>query len=178
MTTVFTVGHSSRSLEELVGLLREHGIDALVDVRRFPHSRTNPQFDEERLAPILAAAGITYLVAPALGGRRGRKDSSEDAIALQSGWEVAAFRAYAAYATTAAFREALSALEDLASRSRCALMCSEALWWRCHRRIVADYLLAAGVRVRHILGPGELQEGALTPFAREGTDGTLLYGPA
>jgi uncharacterized protein (DUF488 family) len=155
----------------------------LVDIRRFPRSRTNPQFDEHSLAPALAAAGITYLAAPALGGRRGRKDAAPagdakagaQAIARQSGWEVEAFRAYAAYATTPAFRQAFSSLVDLAGRSRCAIMCSEALWWRCHRRIVTDYLLAAGVRVRHILGAGEVQEGSLTPFARIEEEGTLLY---
>lgn len=160
-------------------LLRGEGIDTLVDIRRFPRSRTNPQFDAEQLTPALAAVGITYVAAPALGGRRGRKDAGgASAVARQRGWEVEAFRAYAAYATTPAFRLALSALVDLAGRSRCAIMCSEALWWRCHRRIVTDYLLAAGVRVRHILDPGEVQEGSLTPFGRLQEDGTLLYAPA
>ncbi len=162
-----------------MGLLRDEGIDTLVDIRRFPRSRSNPRFDAERLAPALGAAGITYLAAPALGGRRGRKDAGgASAVARQSGWEVEAFRAYAAYATTPPFQQALSALRGLAGRSRCAIMCSEALWWRCHRRIVADYLLAAGVRVRHILGPGEVQEASLTPFARLEKGGTLVYRPA
>jgi uncharacterized protein (DUF488 family) len=124
-------------------------------------------------------AGITYLAAPALGGRRGRKDAGGPvAVARQSGWEVEAFRAYAAYATTPPFQQALSRLVDLAGRSRSAIMCSEALWWRCHRRIVTDYLLAAGVRVRHILGRGEVQDAAMTPFARREHGGPLLYVPA
>jgi uncharacterized protein (DUF488 family) len=199
--TIYTVGHSSRTLEELVALLRGQGIDTLVDIRRFPRSRTNPQFDADRLAPALASEGITYFAAPALGGRRGRKDASPAgdvghataaaaaaaAIARQSGWEVAAFRAYAAYATTPAFQHALATLVDLAGRSSggsgCVIMCSEALWWRCHRRIVTDYLLIAGIRVRHILGKGEVQEASLTPFAQlseeeAGKGVTLLYAPA
>lgn len=163
-----------------MALLRDQGIETLVDIRRFPRSRTNPQFDIERLTPALAAARITYLEAPVLGGRRGRKDSSQAAIARQSGWDVEAFRAYAAYATTPAFQQAFSALVELARRSRCAIMCAEALWWRCHRRIVTDYLLAAGVRVRHILGEGEVKEASLTPFAHRSReeDGTLVYGRA
>lgn len=164
-----------------MGLLRDAGIDTLVDIRRFPRSRTNPQFDAEQLAAALGAAGISYVAAPALGGRRGRKDAGPggaSAVARQSGWEVEAFRAYAAYATTPPFRKALSALVDLAGPSRCAIMCSEALWWRCHRRIVADYLLAAGVRVRHILGAGDVQEASMTPFARGEKGGMLVYGPA
>jgi uncharacterized protein (DUF488 family) len=185
--TVYTIGHSSRTLGELVSLLRlrDRGVDILVDVRRFPRSRTNPQFNADSLAPALAAEGITYLAAPALGGRRGRKDASaagdaahgEAAMARQSGWEVAAFRAYAAYATTPAFQHAFATLVDLAGRSSCAIMCSEALWWRCHRRIITDYLLAAGVRVRHILSGTEVQEASLTPFAHVEKAGTLRYGP-
>ena len=191
--TIYTVGHSSRTLEELVTLLRGQGIDTLVDIRRFPRSRTNPQFDADRLAPALATEGITYVAAPALGGRRGRKDASaagdaalgEAAMARQSGWEVPAFRAYAAYATTPAFRQALATLIDLAGRSSCGcgcgcgcvIMCSEALWWRCHRRIITDYLLATGARVRHILSQTEVQEASLTPFAHVEEGGTLRYGP-
>lgn len=183
--TVYTVGHSSRTLEELVGILRNvpgESVSTLVDIRRFPRSRTNPQFDAERLAPALAAAGITYGAFPALGGRRGRKDAGgggEAALARQGGWEVEAFRAYAAYATTPAFRQAFGELVSLAlaqeERGACALMCAEALWWRCHRRIVTDYLIAAGFRVRHLMGAGVVQEASLTPFARPGEDGTLLY---
>jgi uncharacterized protein (DUF488 family) len=171
--TVYTVGHSNRTLDELLAILRSFAIETLVDIRRYPRSRSNPQFDGERLVAPLAAAGIEYVCLPTLGGRRSRKDAP--GAPPQQGWRVEAFRAYAAYATTRAFRAAFQELTTIARRSRSAIMCSEALWWRCHRRIVADYLLAEGLRVRHILGARAAEDASLTPFAQLESDGTLLY---
>lgn len=173
MTDVFTVGHSNRPLADFVALVTAYDVRTVVDIRRFPRSRTNPQFDEDTLRAALAAEGIAYRHEPALGGRRSRRDAP--GVELQTGWRVDAFRAYAAYATTPAFRHAFDALVATARASPTAIMCSEVLWWRCHRRIVTDYLLAAGFRVRHILGPGHVEEAAMTPFARVERDGTVLY---
>jgi len=173
--TVYTIGHSNRSLEELLAMLRGYCIETLVDIRRFPRSRAHPQFDGAQLVSSLADAGVEYVHAPALGGRRGRKDAP--AAPPQDGWQNDAFRAFAAYATTPAFRSALGDLLARARRSRCAIMCAEAVWWRCHRRIVTDYLLAEGVRVRHILDAHHANDAWLTPFAHPQPDGTLRYEP-
>jgi uncharacterized protein (DUF488 family) len=171
--TVYTIGHSNHALDHFVTILRGFGIETLVDIRRFPRSRHNPQFDGETLVVALAAAGIEYVAMPTLGGRRGRRDAP--GIERQSGWRVDAFRAYAAYATTGPFRAALEDLLERARHSRCAIMCAEAVWWRCHRRIVADYLLAEGVRVRHILESHQAEDAWLTPFAHAEPGGGLLY---
>lgn len=172
---VYTIGHSTRSCEELVALLRESGVEMLVDVRRFPRSRANPQFNDHALGPALAAHGIAYRHAAALGGRRGGTAGGPSANTL---WREAAFRAYADYAATPPFRAALDALIDLARGRALAIMCAEAVWWRCHRRIVADYLLARRVAVRHILGPGKIEPASLTPGAVVGEDGALIYRKA
>lgn len=171
MNPVFTIGHSKRSVGELVALLGEAGADLVADVRAFPRSRANPQFNGPALQADLAAAGIDYRYLPALGGRRhGRKAESPNML-----WRNESFRAYADYAGTAEFRAGLAELCALADEHRCAVMCAEALWWRCHRRIIADYLLAAGREVVHIMGPGNLTPAALTPGALRWADGGLLY---
>lgn len=171
--TIFTIGHSTRSLAEFVALLREAGIALLVDVRSFPRSRTNPQFNPETLAPALAAAGIGYRHLPALGGRRGRR---RDAPPSPNGlWRTAAFRNYADYAMTEPFRAGLAELLTLAREQRTAMMCAEAVWWRCHRRIITDHLLARGIPVAHIMGPGKIDAATQTPGARPQPDGTVLY---
>ena len=167
---VFTIGHSTRSVAELIGLLGEAAADLLADVRAFPRSRTNPQFNGPELERALAPAGITYRYLPALGGRRhAGKGPSPNML-----WRNESFRAYADYAGTAEFHAGLEELCALAAEHRCAVMCAEAVWWRCHRRIIADYLLAAGFEVVHILGPGKLTPAALTPGARR-TGGSLVY---
>ncbi len=171
--TIYSIGHSDWPIQRFLAILRSFAIDVLVDIRRYPRSRSNLQFDGARLAAALVDVGIEYVSLPALGGRRGRKDAPE--TRLQEGWRVDAFRAYAGYATTKAFHTALDALVARARRARCVIMCAEALWWRCHRRIVADYLLVEGPRVRHILDVGKAQEALLTPFARLEPDGTLAY---
>lgn len=170
---VHTIGHSTRTAAELVALLREDGIDLVADIRRFPRSRTNPQFNAEALGPALRKERIGYRHLAALGGRRsaaGAKEPSHNTL-----WREAAFRAYSDYAETDEFRAGLDALLALARERSVAIMCAEAVWWRCHRRIVADYLLARGVEVRHILGPGKIEPAKLTPGAVVEAGGRVSY---
>jgi len=169
----FTVGHSNRSFDELVALLRPNAIEAIVDVRKFPMSRTHPQFNGENLAPALAAQGIGYRHIEALGGRRGR---SKDVAAEMNGfWENQSFHNYADYAMRPEFHAALHELAALGREKRCAIMCSEAVWWRCHRRIITDYLLAADRDVWHILARDNVEPARITPAARPGPHGALIY---
>jgi uncharacterized protein (DUF488 family) len=173
---VFTIGHSTRSSDEFIALLREFEVEGLVDVRALPGSRHNPQFNAETLAAALEAAGIAYRHMPALGGRRRQRKS--DAASPNGLWRHAAFRAYADYAMSAPFRDAFAELRALASQRRSAIMCAEAVWWQCHRRIIADYLLAAGDTVLHIMAPHHAEPAQLTPGAQRTADGGLLYPPA
>jgi uncharacterized protein (DUF488 family) len=173
---IFTIGHSTRSAEELIALLREAGADFLIDVRTVPRSRFNPQFNTDVLAETLAAAGIGYRHMPALGGLRHRpKGAPPSPNGL---WQSEAFQAYADYALTAPFHSALAELRALGEERVCAIMCAEAVWWRCHRRIIADYLLAHGVPVRHIMGEGKIEPASLTPGAASRPDGSILYPAA
>jgi uncharacterized protein (DUF488 family) len=172
--TIWTIGHSRRSVAELADLLRQVPIDLLVDVRLLPRSRTNPQFNADALPAPLAEWGIGYRHLPALGGLRGaRKDGVPSPNNL---WRSDAFRNYADYAAASpAFRQGLDELTAVARNNRTAIMCAEAVWWRCHRRIVTDYLLVSGVAVAHILGPNNIAPASLTPGARPFVDGTILY---
>ena len=175
-TTIFTIGHSTRTSAEFVTLLQEVQVDLLVDVRSIPRSRTNPQFNTDALTETLAGAGIAYRHLGALGGlRHRRKDAMPSPNTL---WRNDAFRNYADYAATDAFRAGLDELRALAGDHRCAIMCAEAVWWRCHRRIIADYLLAGGIPVAHIMGHNKVEPAKLTPGARPLPDGTLLYPAA
>lgn len=171
MPAFYTIGHSTRSVSDLIALLQTAGVKLLADVRAIPRSRTNPQFNIDALPPELAANGIGYEHFPELGGRRGRAlaDSPNDF------WDNASFRNYADYAGTEAFRTGLERLRDLGQQQCAAIMCAEAVWWRCHRRIIADYLISAGETVFHILGPGKTEPAKLTPAARKTPDGTLTY---
>jgi uncharacterized protein (DUF488 family) len=171
--TVFTIGHSTRTLAEFVAILRQAEITLLVDVRAYPRSRTTPQFNADTLPGSLAANGIGYRHLRALGGRRHHRKGAPPSV--NGYWRVAAFRAYADYTDSDEFRAGLAALRALARDDRCAIMCAEALWWRCHRRIIADCLLAGGVLVAHIMGPGEVVPATLTPGARLMADGRLRY---
>jgi uncharacterized protein (DUF488 family) len=174
--TIFTIGHSTRSVAELVALLRQVSIELLVDVRSVPRSRTNPQFNAEALPQPLAVAGIRYRRLAGLGGLRGpRKDGTPSPNTL---WRNEAFRNYADYAATGAFRAGLDELVVLARDARCAIMCAEALWWRCHRRIIADYLLVLGIPVANIMGSDKIEPATITPGARPLPDGTLVYPAA
>ena len=170
---VFTIGHSTRSVAELVELLLQAGVRLLVDVRSVPRSRTNPQFNADALPKPLAAAGIGYRHLPALGGLRGRPKSA--ATSPNTLWRNDAFRNYADYALTETFRAGLDELITLAREQSCAVMCADALWWRCHRRIIADYLLVRGVLVEHIMGPGKIEAATATPGSRPRPDGSILY---
>ena len=169
---VSTVGHSTRSSSELNALLLEAQVRCVVDVRSIPRSRTNPQFNSDSLRESLAAVEIDYAHLAALGGRRGRSKRAPSPNTL---WRVEAFRNYADYAATGVFRAGLEQLKTLCAHRSCAIMCAEALWWRCHRRIIADYLLTEGVEVVHIMGPGKIEPATLTPGARRLPDGTLVY---
>ncbi len=171
--TIFTIGHSTRTLAEFVALLRQVDVTLLVDVRSIPRSRTTPQFNRDTLPDALAANGISYRHLPALGGRRHHRKGAPPS--LNTYWRVIAFRNYADYAQTDAFRAGLDALRALARNDRCAIMCAEAVWWRCHRRIITDYLLAGGTRVEHIMGLGQVVPGTITPGAHVMADGTLRY---
>jgi uncharacterized protein (DUF488 family) len=155
--------------------LRDAEIDLLIDVRTMPRSRFNPQFDADVLPETLGAVGIGYRHMPALGGLRHRpKGAPPSPNGL---WRNEAFQAYADYALTTPFRVALGELRQLAE-DRLAIMCAEAVWWRCHRRIVADYLLAAGEEVQHIMSPGTVEPATLTPGAEPRPDGSILYPAA
>ena len=171
--TIYTIGHSTRSVPELVGLLRDAGVHVLVDVRSVPRSRANPQFNTDTLPQDLADAGIGYRPIRALGGLRHKpKDAPPSPNTL---WRSDPFRNYADYAMTEPFREGLAELRGHAEDHVCAIMCAEAVWWRCHRRIVADYLLAEGADVRHIMGHGKIEPARLTPGALPQADGTIRY---
>jgi uncharacterized protein (DUF488 family) len=166
---MWTIGHSTRSLAELVALLREHHVTRLVDVRRLPHSKRHPQFDAAALARDLPAAGIDYRHFPSLGGfRRPREDS------VNTAWRTPAFRGYADYMLTTEFAAHLEALRTESTTAPTAIMCAEALPARCHRSLLADALLVRGVAVRHILGPARAAAHTLTPEARV-IDGRLSY---
>ena len=162
---MWTIGHSTRTLDALLALLRVHGIERVVDVRRFPRSRRHPHVNADALARDLPAAGLAYRHLPGLGGfRRPRQDSHN------TGWRNASFRGYADYMETDEFAGHLATLLDEACAGRTAIMCAEAVPWRCHRSLISDALLARGVEVRHILGEAPAQAHALTAGARiEGT---------
>jgi uncharacterized protein (DUF488 family) len=178
--TIFTVGHSNHSADRLLELLSAAGVKLVADVRRFPHSKRWPQFSLEWLKGRLGDCGIDYLWLAGLGGRRRLMD--EDAA--YAGWEQAGFRAYAAHMRSEEFQAALVRLTSLArdnlsacghaQAGRAALMCAEGLWWQCHRRLIADQLLARGYEVVHIMPDGRLAEHVLTPFA-VARDGWLTY---
>ena len=171
--TIFTIGHSTRTLAEFVALLRQVDVTLLVDVRAIPRSRMTPQFNGDTLPDSLSANGIGYRHLRALGGRRHHRRGAPRSLNIY--WRVVAFRNYADYAETGEFRAGLDALRALARDSRCAIMCAEAVWWRCHRRIITDYLLADRTRVEHIMGPGQVVPATLTPGGRVMADGTLRY---
>jgi uncharacterized protein (DUF488 family) len=173
---IFTVGHSTRAIAEFIALLQQPAVDLLIDVRSIPRSRTNPQFNIDTLPDSLSAAGIGYRHLAALGGRRHRPAHSPPSP--NTLWQNMAFRNYADYAAGDGFRAGLGELQALARAQRCAIMCSEAVWWRCHRRIIADYLLARGTPVVHIMGNGKLVPAQLTPGAQLLADGRIVYpGP-
>jgi uncharacterized protein (DUF488 family) len=169
----FTIGHSNRSFEEFSELLRGANIELLADIRTIPKSRANPQFNEDTLPGSLAACAIAYERIAALGGLRGK--SKTIARDVNGFWTNESFHNYADYALSDAFRAGLDHLIENGGRRRCAVMCSEAVWWRCHRRIVADHLIARGEAVFHIMGKGRLEPARLTAGAVVQPDGKVVY---
>jgi uncharacterized protein (DUF488 family) len=169
----FTIGHSTRSIDEFVDLLSNAEVRLVVDVRTIPRSRTNPQYNSEALAKALSESQIDYEHIAALGGLRGRKrDVPAD---LNSFWRNQRFHNYADYAMSEDFHSGLIRLRELGHATQCTIMCAEAVWWRCHRRIIADYLIAAGETVFHILGRKHLEPARMTGAAKIGPAGTLTY---
>lgn len=169
----FTIGHSTRSIGEFVDLLQESRVERVVDVRSMTRSRTNPQFNEADFAGRLAEWQIGYAHIAELGGLRGKQSAA--APTLNAYWRVRSFRNYADYALTAPFAAGLAQLRREGAEHRCAIMCAETLWWRCHRRIIADWLLAAGEQVFHILGPADVDAAQLTPGAVVRADNSVIY---
>lgn len=170
---VYTIGHSTHPLEELIAILENHGIDYLVDVRTIPRSRTNPQFNKDSVPAPLKNAGIEYRHVAELGGLRSRQKTVVESP--NTFWKNKSFRNYADYAMTEGFRNGLEELKDIAAKDRCAIMCAEAVWWRCHRRIIADYLLAERYPVFHIMGVGKADPAKMTEAANIQNGGSLIY---
>lgn len=171
---LFTIGHSTQSLDRFLALLAHHGIEVLVDIRRFPGSWKFPHFNQDNLASALPKAGIEYHWLEALGGRRGKKDNgSSDNLGLRN----ESFRNYADYMQTEEFRAGVQQLLAAAVGKPTAFMCSESVFWRCHRRLISDFLLANGITVQHIMPTGELRPHTLTEGARVEA-GELTYPPA
>jgi uncharacterized protein (DUF488 family) len=169
MHTIYTIGHSTRSSEQFLELLRAHNIEELVDVRTVPKSRHNPQFGQEELAASLKQAGIGYVHLGKLGGlRHSRKDS------VNLGWQNSSFRGYADYMATPEFQEGLDELKAIAEKKRVAIMCAEAVPWRCHRSLIADALTTQGWQVLHIQSRKTASPHELTPFLKV-QDGKLTY---
>jgi uncharacterized protein (DUF488 family) len=160
-TTLYTIGHSTRSIEEFMAIMLQHAIATLVDIRTIPHSRRHPQFGQERLRASLEAAEIEYLHMKGLGGLRKPAKSS-----INAAWRNASFRGYADYMQTPEFARCIDELAAVAARARTAIMCAEAVPWRCHRSLVADALLVRAIDVVDILSSTESRAHALTPFAR------------
>ncbi len=169
--TLWTVGHSTRTLDELLTLLASFGIEAIADVRRHPGSRKLPWFGREALEQSLRPRGFTYRWIPALGGRRRGRPDSPNTV-----WRNASFRGYADHLETPEFAHGLAELLELAARLRTTLMCAELLWWRCHRALIADVLKARGVEVVHIVDETQAVEHPYTSAARL-VNGKLSYSP-
>jgi uncharacterized protein (DUF488 family) len=169
--TVYTVGHSTRALDEFVAMLKAHGVGAVADVRRYPRSRKFPHFNDDALAAELPNRGLAYLPFPALGGRRRTSKDSPN-----TGWRSESFRGYADYMLTPAFQDALEELIEAGGAAPTAIMCAEAVPWRCHRSLIADALLVRGVKVLDVMSERSAPPHEMTPFAR--VDGTRVTYPA
>lgn len=173
---LYTIGHSTRTFDELVAALAAWGVTVLVDIRHVTRSRANPQFNAAALRRKLPRAGIEYVELPELGGRRGRSRDVDPA--RNAGWTHSAFKNYADYAETQPFQAGLRKLLALAAAKSCAIMCAEAVWWRCHRRIVADYAITRGLRVFHVFTPTKAERAVRTPLARVDRRTRTLRYPA
>jgi uncharacterized protein (DUF488 family) len=169
----FTIGHSVRPLCVFIDLLKDAEARFVVDVRAFPRSRTNPQYNSDTLPTSLRDFDIGYEHIAELGGRRGRQANVQPAT--NAFWQNESFHNYADFAMGDDFHTALDRLRQIGRSQRCAVMCAETLWWQCHRRIISDYLIAAGEAVFHILGPGHVAQAFMTPAAKPGAAGVLTY---
>jgi uncharacterized protein (DUF488 family) len=169
----YTIGHGTRPLGEFVELLRSVDVTLVADVRTMPRSRTNPQYNRDVLPPELASFGVGYEHMAALGGLRGRDRAV--AADVNAFWQNESFHNYADYAMSDRFRAGLDHLREVGRARRCAITCAETLWWRCHRRIITDYLLTAGEIVFHILGHGHVEPATRNEAARPQPEGYLVY---
>ncbi len=169
----YTIGHSTRTIGEFAGLLRAASVRLVVDIRKIPRSRTNPQYNLDALPDNLAPYGIGHIYIAELGGLRGKAGSVPADV--NGFWENKSFHNYADYALTDDFGAGLEKLVGAGRERACAMMCSEAVWWRCHRRIVADYLLARGESVFHLMGKDAIQKAVLTKGARVGLAQKVTY---
>lgn len=160
-TKLFTIGHSTHPLDRFLALLVQHGMEALVDIRRFPGSRKHPQFGQNSLAAALRKSGVEYRWLEALGGRRHQQQDDSPNLGLEN----KGFRSYADYMLTDEFREGVDELLEIARQKRTAIMCAEGLFWHCHRRLVSDFLIANDVIVQHIMPTGDLRPHTLTKSA-------------
>ena len=170
-----SVGHSNRSIDEFLDILRHARVALVLDVRSFPRSRSNTVFNIDTLPDDLAGDGIAYQHMPSLGGRRSIQPDVDHAT--NALWRVRGFHNYADYAFSETFSQGFSKLVELGQETRLAMMCSEAVWWRCHRRIITDYLLAGGHPVDHLMGAGRIQAAKMTPGAMV-IDGNKVAYPA
>jgi uncharacterized protein (DUF488 family) len=170
----FTIGHSTRPVSDFVDLLKGEQVELVADVRTVPRSRTNPQYNGDVLPETLTRSGITYEHIAALGGLRPK--AQDVAPSVNAFWQHQSFHNYADYALSQPFQIGLARLRALGQERRCAIMCAEAVWWRCHRRIIADYLIASGETVFHILGADHVEPARMTEAARRRGDGSLVYG--
>jgi uncharacterized protein (DUF488 family) len=173
MAEIFTIGHSTRSFDAFLEVLTHADVERVVDVRAIPRSRRYPQYDQDAFARRLAEHGIGYTAVPELGGRRNR--SSDVPADVNAFWQNRGFHNYADHAHSAEFAAGIERLLDLARDERCAILCAEAVWWRCHRRIIADYLLERGVAVHHLLEAGKIEPARQTEAATPLPGGRLAY---
>jgi uncharacterized protein (DUF488 family) len=167
--TLWTIGHSTHSIEAFIGILRAHRIEALADVRVMPGSRRYPHFNRESLSSSLTKAGVEYVHFPSLGGRRKPRTDS-----INTAWRNESFRGYSDHMETEEFQRAVDDLQKLAARKRSAIMCAEAVWWQCHRALISDWLKAHGVEVLHILSENKVEPHPYTSAAQV-IDGRLSY---
>jgi uncharacterized protein (DUF488 family) len=168
LNTIYTIGHSNQPVETFIDMLRQQSVQLLADIRSFPGSRYCPQFNKEQMKTSLAAAHIEYIHMPELGGRRKTRADS-----INTGWKNLSFRGYADYMETDAFKTGMAELQQIARQKTVAYMCSEVVWWRCHRSLVSDYLKIRGWTVIHIM-PGKIQEHPYTSPAKI-VNGELSY---
>jgi uncharacterized protein (DUF488 family) len=176
MARFFTIGHSNRTLDTFTAILRDAQVNLVVDVRSFPKSRSNPTYNVDALPERLAERQIGYRHMPALGGRRGRQPEVPDE--LNAVWRNRSFHNYADYALSEEFALALDELIALGESPRIAMMCAEAVWWRCHRRIIADHLILSGHEVAHLMGEGREELARPTRGARRTSEGQVVYPPS